>query len=78
MAKALIYERNTGEFVDYRYIMKKLSVSKSTAYRWMKEGRFGTPVKIGATLRIRKTDVNEAIENAMEDFDFFQGEASAS
>lgn len=71
MTNAMIYERARHELVGYAYIVKRFKVSKATAFRWIHDGKFGQPAKMGNTLRVKRSEVDKAIAKSVEDFDSF-------
>lgn len=54
-SKGLPYERGAGRLLGYAQVMKRLCVSRSTAYRLIEEGKLGPVYRIGERA-VRVTD----------------------
>lgn len=55
----------TFEYLTYKQVAKRLGVTRQTIYRWIKNGKFPAPVKVGdQTVRFRMKDI-ERFENSL-------------
>jgi excisionase family DNA binding protein len=51
----------------YLIVSKRIEVSKPTVYRWIDEERFGIPVKIGASVYVRRTAIEDYLDSLTAD-----------
>ena len=52
--------------MDLKEVSRSVCFKKTTIYKWMKEGTFPKPIKIGSCVRWVSTDIEEWIDKKIE------------